>query len=162
MRRVLIVDEHTLFAEAIRSALEAAGVIVAGVSETAEDAVTSVLRTRPDLVLMDVALSNQSGLLAGRRILKEWPDAKILALTALEERHVAEEALRIGFRGYLTKHTPIAQFVNSVRAVLDGQLIMPHRLRPARRQAAEHEAAELRGAHLTPREREVLDRKSVV
>jgi len=156
LRRVLIVDEHTLFAEAIRSALEAAGVIVAGVSETAEDAVTSVLRTRPDLVLMDVALSNQSGLLAGRRILKEWPDAKILALTALEERHVAEEALRIGFRGYLTKHTPIAQFVNSVRAVLDGQLIMPHRLRPARRQAAEHEDAELRGAHLTPREREVL------
>jgi DNA-binding NarL/FixJ family response regulator len=153
---VLIVDDHLLFAEAIRSALESAGVTVAGVSGTAEDAVTSVLRKRPDLVLMDVALPDQNGLLAGRRILQEWPEAKILALTALEERRVAEEALRIGFRGYLTKHTPVAQFVNSVRAILDGQLIMPHRLGPASRQAAEHEDAELLAAHLTPREREVL------
>jgi DNA-binding NarL/FixJ family response regulator len=153
---VLIVDDHTLFAEAIRSALEGAGVTVAGLSRTAEDAVTSVLRKRPDLVLMDIALPDQSGLLAGRRILQEWPEAKILALTALEERRVAEEALRIGFRGYLTKHTPVAQLVNSVRAILDGERIMPHRLGPTSRQAAEHEDAELLAAHLTPREREVL------
>jgi DNA-binding NarL/FixJ family response regulator len=156
LQRVLIVDGHSLFAEAIRSALEAAGVTVVGVSGTAEDAVTSVLRKRPDLVLMDVALPDQSGLLAGRRILQDWPEAKILALTALEERRVAEEALRIGFRGYLTKRTPVAQFVSSVRAVLDGQRIMPHRLGSASRQAAEHEDAELLAAHLTPREREVL------
>jgi DNA-binding NarL/FixJ family response regulator len=156
LQRVLIVDGQSLFAEAIRSALEAAGVIVAGVSETAEDAVTSVLRKRPDLVLMDVALPDQSGLLAGRRILQNWPEAKILALTALEEPRVAEEALRIGFRGYLTKRTPVAQFVSSVRAVLDGQRIMPHRLGSASRQAAEHEDAGLLAAHLTPREREVL------
>ena len=155
-QRVLIVDDHLLFAEAIRSALEAAGVIVAGVSGTAEDAVTSALRERPDLVLMDVALPDQSGLLAGKRILQEWPEAKILALTAVEERRVAEEALRIGFRGYLTKHTPVGQFVNSVSAILDGQLIVPHRLGPATRQAAEHQDAELLAAHLTPREREVL------
>ncbi|HSL68577.1 MAG TPA: response regulator transcription factor, partial [Actinomycetota bacterium] len=105
---------------------------------------------------MDVALPDQSGLLAGRRILRDWPEAKILALTALEERRVAAEALRIGFRGYLTKRTPVAQFVSSVRAVLDGQRIMPQRLGSASRQAAEHEDAGLLGAHLTPREREVL------
>jgi DNA-binding NarL/FixJ family response regulator len=156
MQRVLIVDGHSLFAEAIRSALEAAGVIVVGVSGTAEDAVTSVLRKRPDLVLMDVALPDESGLFAGRRILQDWPEAKILALTALEEPRVAEEALRIGFRGYLTKRTPVAQFVSSVRAVLDGQRIMPHRLGSASRQPAEHEDAGLLVAHLTPREREVL------
>jgi DNA-binding NarL/FixJ family response regulator len=156
LQRILIVDGQPLFAEAIRSALEAAGVIVAGVSGTAEDAVTSVLRKRPDLALMDVALPDQSGLLAGRRILQDWPEAKILALTALEEPRVAEEALRIGFRGYLTKRTPVAQFVSSVRAVLDGQRIMPHRLGSASRQAAGHEDAGLLAAHLTPREREVL------
>jgi two-component system, NarL family, nitrate/nitrite response regulator NarL len=156
MQRVLIVDGQSLFAEAIRSALEAAGVIVVGVSGTAEDAVPSVLRKRPDLVLMDVALPDESGLFAGRRILQDWPEAKILALTALEEPRVAEEALRIGFRGYLTKRTPVAEFVSSVRAVLDGQRIMPHRLGSASRQVAEHEDAGLLAAHLTPREREVL------
>ena len=156
MQRVLIVDDQMLFAEAIRSALEAAGVIVVGVSGSAEDAVTNALRTRPDLVLMDVTLSDQSGLLAGKRILQEWPEAKILALTDLEERHVADEAFRIGFRGYLSKLTPVAQFVNSVHAVLDGQLIMPHRLKSGSRQAKEQGDSELLGAHLTPREREVL------
>jgi two-component system nitrate/nitrite response regulator NarL len=156
LQRVLIVDGQSLFAEAIRSALEAAGVIVAGVSGTAEDAVTSVLRERPDLVLMDVALPDQNGLLAGSRILHDWPEAKILALTALEERRVAEEALRIGFRGYLTKRTPVAQFVSSVRAVLDGQRIMPYRLGSTSRQVAEQEDPALLATHLTPREREVL------
>jgi len=145
-----------LFAEAIKSALESTGVVVAGISATAEDAVTSVLQKRPDLVLMDVALPDQSGLLAGRRILQEWPEAKILAVTALGERHVAEEALRIGFRGYLTKHTPVAQFVNSVRAILDGQLIMPHRLASVNRYAAGDEDVGLLAAQLTAREREVL------
>jgi DNA-binding NarL/FixJ family response regulator len=154
--RVLIVDDHMLFAEAIKSALESTGVVVAGVSATAEDAVTSVLQKRPDLILMDVALPDQSGLLAGRRILQEWPEAKILAVTALGERHIAEEALRIGFRGYLTKHTPVAQFVNSVRAILDGQLIMPHRLASVSRYAAGDEDVGLLAAQLTAREREVL------
>ena len=46
--------------------------------------------------------------------------------------------------------------MNIVRAVLDGQLIMPHRLGPASRQAAKHDDAELLAAQLTPREREVL------
>jgi two-component system nitrate/nitrite response regulator NarL len=153
---VLIVDDQLLFGEALRAALEAAGVAVAGVSATAEDAVLSVLRIRPDLVLMDVALPDQSGLLAARRILEKWPEARILALTALDERHVADEALRIGFRGFLTKDTPVAQFVNYVRAVLDGQFIMPHRLGPVSRNATGGQGVELLAAQLTAREREVL------
>jgi two-component system, NarL family, nitrate/nitrite response regulator NarL len=154
--RVLIVDDHRLFAEAIKVTLESAGMMVTGLSTTAEDGVANVLRTHPDLVLMDVALPDLSGLLAGSRILQQWPEAKILALTALDDRHLAEEALRIGFRGYLTRHTPIGQFVNSVRAVLEGQVISPHRLGQASRQAAEQENPELIAVHLTPREREVL------
>ena len=116
----------------------------------------STLHHHPDLVLMDIALPDQSGLIAGKRILDAWPEAKILALTALSERLVAEEALRIGFRGYLTKDIPISQLLNTVRAVIDEQLVVPHRLGPASRQSAEHEGAELLAAQLTLREREVL------
>jgi two-component system, NarL family, nitrate/nitrite response regulator NarL len=76
-------------------------------------------------------------------------------LTALEERLIAQEALQIGFRGYLTKSAPVAQFVNSVLAVLDGQLVVPHRLGPAG-DAAQDEDTELLVAQLTARERQVL------
>lgn len=153
---ILIVDDHVLFAEAVKSALEGSGASIVAVSRTAEEAVSNALQHRPDLVLMDIALPDQSGLIAGKRILAEWPEAKILALTALAERIVAREALRIGFRGYLTKDIPIAQFVSTVRAVLDEQLVVPHRLGPASRQAADQEDAELLAAQLTLREREVL------
>jgi len=153
--RVLIVDDHILFAEAIEAALENAGMAVVGIYTRAEEAVADALEIRPDLILMDVALPDQSGLVAGRRILQEWPEAKILVLTALEERLIAQEALQIGFRGYLTKSAPVAQFVNSVRSVLDGQFVMPHRPGPSS-DAAQDRDTQLLIAQLTARERQVL------
>jgi two-component system, NarL family, nitrate/nitrite response regulator NarL len=145
-----------LFGEAVRSALEGVGVSVVGLAVTAEQAVMEVRRTHPDLVLMDIALPDQSGLVAGKRILDEWPDVKILAVTALDDRPVAEEALKRGFRGFLTKDTPVTKFLNSIRAVLDGQLVVPHRLGPAARRATGDEEATLLASQLTIREREVL------
>jgi two-component system nitrate/nitrite response regulator NarL len=145
-----------LFAEAIRVALEDLGEEVLGVVTTGEEAVASVRRTRPDIVLMDIALPDQSGLAVGGAILGEWPDMKIIALTALSDRTAVEEALRIGFRGYITKDTPVAQFVNSLQSVLDGHIVLPHRLGPTgKRSAAEDEVA-LLADQLTAREREVL------
>ncbi len=154
--RVLIVDDHMLFAEAIRSALEGVGLSVVGIAVTAEEGISKVRRSRPDLILMDVALPDQSGLAAGKRILDEWPDARILALTALDDRVVADEALRIGFRGLLTKDTHVSQFVNSIRSILDGQMVLPHRLGPAGGRSSGDEDATLLAAQLTRREREVL------
>ncbi len=154
--RVLIVDDHMLFAEAIRSALEGVGLSVVGIAGTAEEGISKVRGSRPDLILMDVALPDQSGLAAGKRILDEWPDARILALTALDDRVVADEALRIGFRGLLTKDTPVSQFVNSIRSILDGQMVLPHRLGPAGDRSSGDEDATLLAAQLTRREREVL------
>jgi two-component system nitrate/nitrite response regulator NarL len=153
--RVLIVDDHMLFAEAIRSAVSGIGIDVVAVATTGEEGVKEVRRSRPDIVLMDVALPDQSGLAAGRRILDEAPDTKILALTALDDRAVADEAIQIGFRGYLTKDTPVTLFMNSIRAVLDGQIVLPHRLGPARRGGRVTDTALMAG-QLTDREREVL------
>ncbi len=145
-----------LFAQAIRVALEDLGEEVLDVVTTGGEAVASVRRTKPDIVLMDIALPDQSGLTVGRAILEEWPDAKIIALTALSDRAAVEEALRIGFRGYITKNTPVAQFVNSLQSVLDGHIVLPHRLGPTgERSVAEDEVA-LLADQLTSREREVL------
>ncbi len=154
--RVLIVDDHVLFAEAVKGALEGVGVEVLDVVGTGEEAAERASEERPDLVLMDIALPDQSGLAAGVKILEVWPEAMILAVSALEDRQVAEEALRIGFRGYLTKDTPVAQFVNSIKAVLDGQLVMPHRLGPAGERGAAGRDVGLLASQLTEREREVL------
>lgn len=153
--RVLIVDDHMLFAEAIRAAIEGIGLSVIRIVSTGEDAIAEVERSLPDIILMDIGLPDQSGLAAGRTILERHSDAKIIAVTALVDRATVDEALRIGFVGYLTKDTPVARFVNAIRSAMDGHLVLPQRLSPARRSQAEEEA-DLLAAQLTAREREVL------
>jgi DNA-binding NarL/FixJ family response regulator len=153
--RVLIVDDHMLFAEAIRVALEDFGMTV-GVETNGEDALAALERSIPDVILMDIGLPDRTGLVVGKLILDRWPDAKILALTALNDRAVLEEALHIGFRGYLTKDTPVAQFVNSIRSVLDGHLVLPQRLSPLGRRPARDDGVALMTDQLSRREREVL------
>ncbi len=145
-----------LFAEAIRVALEDIGMSVVGVVPTGGEAVSFVERSMPDVILMDLALPDESGLVTGRRILERWPEAKILALTALADRAAVDEAVRFGFRGYLTKDTPVARFVNSVRSVADGHLVLPLRLAPFSRRSRADEDVALLAEQLTTREREVL------
>jgi len=145
-----------LFAEAIRVAIEDLGLSVVRVATTGQDAIAEVDRAMPDVILMDIGLPDQSGLAAGRTILERHPEAKIIALTALSDRATVDEALRIGFVGYLTKDTPVARFVNAIRSAMDGHLVLPQRLSPNRRRSQAEEEVALLASQLTPREREVL------
>src|SRR5438034_5446813 len=153
--RVLIVEDQALFAEAVRGALEYQGMSVVGVVSTGEEAVVAVETSRPKVVLMDLALPGRSGLAAGQAILERWPEIKIVALTALNDQAAMEEALRVGFVGYLTKDVSIAQLTNSIRAVADGNVLLPRKLWPRRSPLYEDDAA-LLASQLSPREREVL------
>jgi two-component system, NarL family, nitrate/nitrite response regulator NarL len=145
-----------LFAEALRLSIEDSGLSVTHVATTGEEAIAEVDRSRPDVILMDIGLPDQSGLLAGRTILERHPDAKIIALTALSDRSAVDQALRIGFAGYLTKDTPVAEFVNAVRSAIDGHVVVPQRLAPTRRPSQAEAEIALMASQLSPREREVL------
>jgi two-component system, NarL family, nitrate/nitrite response regulator NarL len=153
--RVLIVEDQALFAEAVRGALEYQGMTGVGMVSTGEEAMVAVETLHPKVVLMDLALPGQSGLAVGRAILERWPEVKIVALTALNDKSILEEALRVGFVGYLTKDVSIAQLANSIRAVADGNVLLPHKLWPRRSTTYEDDAA-LLASQLSPREREVL------
>ena len=151
----MIVDDHALFADAITPALEGEGIRVVAVAPTAEDAFAAVERERPDLILMDLGLPDQSGLAAGKSILERFPEAKILALTARDDHWAVEEALQIGFHGYVTKNTAVEEFVQAVRTVSAGQVVLPRRLSSGGGRSEDENAA-LMAEQLTPREREVL------
>lgn len=156
--RILIVDDHKLFAEAIRVALEASGAEVCGLASSGSDALALARLHRPDAVLLDLGLPNESGLRVGRAILEEVPETLVIAVTALADPQVAREALKLGFRGFLTKDTPVTSFVESVRTVLNGQVVVSPNLArgAAGHQTPEEEQASLLAAQLTVREREIL------
>ena len=154
--RILIADEHTLFAEAIRVALEGLGMSVVGIVSSGTGALAAVERSRPDLILMDTGLPDGSGLSAGHAILERWPDARIIALTAQEDRFAVDEALRLGFRGYVSKDISVSKFANWIRMVLDGHLVFPQRVPPVRSGMSRDDEVGLLSDHLSRREGEVL------
>lgn len=154
--RIVIVDDHLLFAEAIRPTLESLGMSVVAVAATGAEGLEEVSRHQPDLVLVDIGLPDESGLAAGRRILEAYPEAKVVVLTALLSPGTVREAVRIGFHGYLTKDVPVSRFASSLRAVVDGQVVFPRRLASAIARPSGEDGLELLSEHLTAREREVL------
>jgi NarL family two-component system response regulator LiaR len=123
--RVLIVDAHDLFAEAIKTALSHASIDAAAVLGTGREAIEYAVEHRPDVVILDLGLPDMSGLVAGRKILEGWPDAKLVALTALDDPRVITEAMALGFRGYLTRDTPVSRFVGSIEAIVAGEVVFP-------------------------------------
>jgi two-component system nitrate/nitrite response regulator NarL len=154
--KALLADDHVLFAEAVRPTLERMGFqvrVVAG----GDAAVAAIAEAACDLVFLDIGLPGESGLVVGRRILERFPESRVVALTALVDAESVGRALTIGFRGYLSKDMPVARFVSSVRAVMDGDLIFPGRYARAAAADRRHdESAHLLARQLTVREREVL------
>ena len=128
---------------------------VVGVATTGAEGRELVNGLRPDLILVDIGLPDESGLVAGRRILEEHPEAKVVALTALLSPATVREAVRLGFHGYITKDTPVSRFASSLRAVLDGQVVFPRRLASALGRPRD-DGSDLLAAQLTARELEVL------
>jgi two-component system, NarL family, nitrate/nitrite response regulator NarL len=145
-----------LFAEAIRSALDGAGMDAVAVVTSGRAALEYLEDDRPDVILLDLGLPDRSGLAVGREILEFWPDAKLMVLTALDDPKAVDEAVRAGFRGYLTKDTPVSRFISSIEAIVAGQEVFPHRFAHAARRPGSSDSVWLLISQLTPREREVL------
>jgi DNA-binding NarL/FixJ family response regulator len=114
---------------------------------------------RWDLALVDVSRPDHGGIELGGRILKELPGLRVVAITGFLDPASMKHAIAMGFHGYLTKDTPIEDFVRYLRAVADGQVVVPCRavstVRTDVRSSEEIAAARL-AAQLTSREREVL------
>jgi DNA-binding NarL/FixJ family response regulator len=149
---ILILGSDRLFADAVRVTLERAGFFVSELMERSDDVIVGVDGVGPDVVLLEVSPSGE-GLALGSRIARDFPDTKVVALTDCEDASLAERSVSFGCSGYLTKAVPTAQFVRSIGAVVDGQVVVAA-------SAPHGRAGETEGhdslRRLTSREREVL------
>jgi two-component system, NarL family, response regulator NreC len=146
--RVLVVDDHELVRLGVRGLLGAAdGVEVVAEAGDADTALREARRTRPDVVVLDIALDGQSGLeLVGRlRTL----GARVVILSILGDTAHARAALERGAQGYVLKESAASELVEAIRTVADDRLHLPPALAPELVHGAN-------GDGLTEREREVL------
>ena len=153
--RVLVVDDHAVFAEALARAIAAEDDLeVVGVASDG-DAAVRALKDRPDVVLLDHNLPGGDGVSVARKIAQACPQASVVMLTAVATDRVVLAAVEAGCAGYITKDRPLDDVLAAVRAAAAGESSMSPavlarllpRLRP-----------DLGGIPaLTPREQEVLD-----
>jgi len=118
--RVLLVDDHPVLRVGLASVLTTGhGFVIVAEAEDGDGALESYRRTRPDVVLLDVSMERMDGIETLRRLLAEFPAARVIMLTSSKAPEDAALALAGGARGYLVKtlhHTAIAAGIRTVHA----------------------------------------------
>lgn len=152
--RVILVDDHAVVREGIRSILNRAeGIRVVGEASSGSEAVRLVARVAGDVVLLDIAMPRLSGLETARRILARRPGLGIVFLTMHADEGYVREAVRLPSSGYVLKDASPDDIIRAVRAAAEGEAFLSPRVSTSLlRRGAEGWGP----AEITPREREVL------
>jgi DNA-binding NarL/FixJ family response regulator len=159
--RVVIVDDHALFRDGVRSRI-GGEVEVVGEAGTVGEAVAVIRRERPDVVLLDVHMPAGGGLAALTTLAPELPEVRFLALSVSDAPQDVIELVHAGARGYVTKTIEPADLADAVCRVAAGDAVFSPRLAGfvldafASGSAFEPAALDPELASLTTRERDVL------
>ena len=119
--RVLVVDDHPLFRDGVRTALSGeADLEVVGEADDVASALARVAEDPPDVILMDLNLPDASGIEATRAVLAGHPSVRVLVMTMSQDDDAVVAAMRAGARGYVVKGAGRRDLVDSVRTVAAG------------------------------------------
>jgi len=157
--KVLLADDHTLLRSGVRALLERmACVEVVGEASTGREAIDRARELHPELILLDIAMPELTGLEALPRLKKEFPEIKVLMLSAHFNEEYVIRALRGGASGYLLKDAATEELEQAIRGVMAGKTYLsPAISRPvidSYLQRVGETANPL--DQLTPRQREIL------
>jgi DNA-binding NarL/FixJ family response regulator len=121
--RILVVDDHGLIRDSLSNSLSReSDFSVVGLAEDADDAITKVLESRPDLVLMDIDMPGISCFDAIQIIRSRAPDTKFILVTAYEHDEHLEQALKVKANGFVTKSEGLTSLTEAVRNVASGRV----------------------------------------
>ncbi len=159
--RILLADDHNIMRRGLRLLLERqAGFEVVAEAADGREAAERAEATRPDIVVLDIAMPNMSGIEAAQRIRALLPQAAIVILSMHADEGYVLRALKVGAKGYLLKDSAENDLIDAIKAVSEGKaflspeiskILVEDYVREMRKRGAE-DSYEL----LTSREREIL------
>ncbi|RYZ48941.1 MAG: response regulator transcription factor, partial [Sphingobacteriales bacterium] len=151
--RVLVVDDHPMVLEGMRSMLSQFGFVqLTGLASTAWEAMDLIKQEAPDIVLTDINMPEISGIELAEKIRAEFPAIKVIAMSTFKERSYISQMIQHGAAGYLLKSASREEIEEALLRVHEGYLYMSRHLH-----LADTEKKELNNVPvLTSREREVL------
>jgi len=156
--KVLVADDHAIMRDGIRALLSLHDDIeIVGEASEGKEAIEKTRELAPDVIVMDIAMPGMDGLEATRRITKQNPKVKVLALTQYDSKEYVLAAIKAGCAGYVPKKALGSELASAIHAVYHGgsflypsaatALVENYRQQPQTADAYDQ---------LTPREREIL------
>jgi DNA-binding NarL/FixJ family response regulator len=128
-RCVFIVDDHPLVREGLINLINRqSDLIVCGEAKDSAEAIAGIAKERPDVAIIDISLTNESGLELIKHLVRQFPQVALVVLSMHDEALYAERALRAGARGYVMKHETSKSVLASIRRVLAGEIYVSERI----------------------------------
>jgi len=155
--RVLLVDDHAVVREGLRTYLELQdGIEVAGEAADGHEGVAAAERLRPDVILMDLVMPRLDGVGAMRELRRRLPAARVIVLTSFTDDGKLLPAVQAGAAGYLLKNAQPQEIARAVRAAAAGEALLDPGVAARLLDSLASPPGEAPGESLTRREREVL------
>jgi DNA-binding NarL/FixJ family response regulator len=153
--RVLLVDDHRIVAEGLKSLLGDEFELV-GVAEDGRAMISAARALRPDVIVADISMPQLNGLDALALLKRDDPAVKVVFLTMHTEVAYARRALEEGAAGFVLKHAAATELVTAIRAALEGQTYIAPAVAGEVFRAVREGAPRDEAASLTTRQREIL------
>ena len=152
--RLLIADDHAIFAEALRVYLEKTHTVV-GLVRDGHAMVTEAIRLRPDVIIVDVGMPLVNGLDAARTINVQAPGIKFVFLTMRDDPNLAAGALELGPIGFVLKHSSGQELLKAIDLVLRGKSYLTPKLKAGDWVETKARARQF-SKEMTPRQRGIV------
>lgn len=157
MIRVLLVDDHEMVRLGVSSYLSIqSDVEVVGEAENGEDGYEKAMALRPDVILMDLVIEVMDGIESTKKILKEWPEARILIVTSFIDDEKVYPAIEAGASGYLLKTSTAHEIANAIRKTYNGERVLEPEVTTKMMEQLSNRNRHILHEELTNREQEIL------
>ena len=128
-RRILLVDDHVIVRDGLAQLIaREEDLTVAGEASSAEEALETVTKCKPDLAVVDISLGGANGLELIKNLGALDEKLRILVLSMHDESYYAERALRAGAHGYVMKRAGRDQILRAIRTVLNGEIFVSEQI----------------------------------
>lgn len=128
-QKILVIDDHIMFREGLVSLFQyTTDFTMVDQAGSVQEGIEKAFQHRPDIILMDFALPDGTGLDATKAILDELPDCKIVFLTVCETDENILTAINLGARGYMLKNVSSSSLLASLRALAQGEIAMSRKM----------------------------------
>ena len=158
--RVMLVDDHEVVRNGIRAMLDTEDdIYVTTEAGTVREAIDEADRAKPDVVVMDVRLTDGSGIEATREIRAKHPDIRVLMLTSFADDEALFASIMAGASGYVLKQVKGGELVRAIRAVGAGQSLLDPEVTNAvleRLRKGKHLLQDEKLSRLSPQEERIL------